>query len=155
MADVGQEIGSGYVWSSKVKIWCTEKYILLESPILVQRAYRKEFKCKQAPGRKTLLKWRNQFRTLGDLGDQRATARDGTPHSGRPKVRTEELIAKVSESVENSPKRSLCRRSQCLGINYRTLQRIMTIDLDLFPYRISVRQKLEPAQKKKRLEMAL
>ena len=34
-------------------------------------------------------------------------ARDGTTHSGRPTIRTEEVVATVSDSVEMSPKRSL------------------------------------------------
>ena len=114
MADDGQEIGSGYRWTTQQKTWCTEKLILLSSPILVQRAYNAHFKTRKAPGRKTLIRW---FRGTGSLDNQERPARDGTPHSGRPRVRSEEVIAAVLHSVEMSPKRSLRHRSQSLGLS--------------------------------------
>ena len=134
---------------------CTENLILLSSPILVQRAYNAHFKTRKAPGRKTLMRWLTRFRGTGSLDNQERPARDGPPHSGRPRVRTEEVIAAVSHSVEMSPKRSLRHRSQSLGLSKNTLHRILTDDLDLFPYRISVRHKLETVDKEKRLMMAL
>ena len=42
------------------------------------RVYKREFNSQTAPGRKTLLRWLAQFRTLGDLQNQDRTARDGT-----------------------------------------------------------------------------
>ena len=43
------------------------KRIELRNPILVQRAFKKEFKAREAPGRKTILKWVNKFRSLGTI----------------------------------------------------------------------------------------
>ena len=71
------------------------------------RAYKREFNSQTAPGRKTLLRWLAQFRTLWDLQNQDRAARDGTTHKGRPTIRTEEVVATVSDSVIMSPKRSL------------------------------------------------
>ena len=155
MAEGTQEIGLNRRWDRKVKIFCTEKMIELKSPILVQRAFKKEFKAREAPGRKTLLRWVRQFRSLGTIETLNTSFGDGPTTSGRPRVRTEEVIAMVKESVEISPKRSLRRRSQCLDLKKDTLHRILTDDLDLFPYRIQVMQELTKAQMKKRLEMAI
>ena len=80
--------------------------------IFVQRAYNAHFKTRKVPGRKTLM-----FIGTGSLDNQERPARDGTPHSGRPRVRTEEVIA----VVEMSPKRSLRHRSQSLGLSKDTL----------------------------------
>ena len=71
------------------------------------RAYKREFTSQIAPGRKTMLRWLAQFRTLWDLQNQDRAARDGTTRSGRPTIRTEEVIATGLDSVEMSPKRSL------------------------------------------------
>ena len=71
------------------------------------RAYKREFNSQIVPCRKTLLRWLAQFRTLWDLHNQDRAARDGTTHSGRPIIRTEEVVATVSDSVEMSPKHSL------------------------------------------------
>ena len=71
------------------------------------RFYKREFNSQTAPSRKTLLRWLAQFRTLWDLQNQDRAARDGTPRSGRPTIRTEEVIATVSDSVEMSTNCSL------------------------------------------------
>ena len=92
------------------------KMIELRNPILVQRAFKKEFKACEAPVRKTILKWVKQFRSLRTIESLNTNFEDGPTTSGRPRVRTEEVIATVKESVENSPKRSLCHRAQCLGL---------------------------------------
>ena len=77
------------------------------------------------------MRWLTQFRGTGSLDNQERPARDGTPHSGRPRVKTEEVIAAVLQSsVEMSPKRSLRHRSQSLGLSKDTLRRILTDDLD-------------------------
>ena len=71
------------------------------------RAYKREFNSQIVPRRKTLLRWLAQFRTPWDLQNQDRAARDGTPRSGRPTIRTEEVIATVSDSVEMSTNCSL------------------------------------------------
>ena len=71
------------------------------------RAYKREFNSQIVPCRKTLLRWLAQFRTPWDLQNQDRAARDGTPRSGRPTIRTEEVVATVSDSVEMSTNCSL------------------------------------------------
>ena len=87
MAEGTQEIGINGRWDSKGKIFCTEKMIELKSPILVQRAFKKEFTAREAPGRKTILKWVNQFRSLGTIETLNTSLRDGPTASGRLRVK--------------------------------------------------------------------
>ncbi|KAI6658819.1 Transposable element Tc3 transposase [Oopsacas minuta] len=69
-------------------------------------------------------------------------------------LRTSHVIAMVRESVEQSPKRSIRKRSQTLPISRSTMMRVMTEDLGIFPYRIQTHQKLSEADKYRRKEMA-
>jgi len=75
-------------------------------------------------------------------------------YSGREKsARTEENIAAVRDSVGRSPRKSVCRRSQELGMTRESLRRVLTYDLNLYPYRIQIKHKLTNADKKKRVTM--
>ena len=75
-------------------------------------------------------------------------------HSGRPMtVRTTENIAAVKESVLRDPKKSVRRRSQELRLKRQSLLNILRKDLNLFPYRIQMKQTLSPADIVKRVDM--
>ena len=64
---------------------------------------------------------------------------------------TQELIDALEESFENSPKRTLHRRSQYLDISKNTLHRILKEDLD----QIQVVHSLNKVDMDEWLEMAL
>ena len=68
------------------------------------------------------------------------------PNKNRPR-RSAENIAAVRASVERSPRTSQKRRSQQLRMALSTLQRIIRVDLHLFPYKIQLTQRLLPADK--------
>ena len=51
-------------------------------------------------------------------------------------------VAVVRDSVVRSPSKSVRRRSQELGINRESMRRILIADLNLYPYRIQIKQKL-------------
>ena len=50
-----------------------------------------------------------------------------------------------SETVGQSPRKSLQCRSQELGINHESKRRILVKDLKLYPYRIQIKHKLTQA----------
>ena len=56
-------------------------------------------------------------------------------------------------SVEQSPKRSLRKRSQNLNVSLTTCWRLLKMDLDVFPYRIQVSQLLTENDKIRRKAM--
>ena len=62
-------------------------------------------------------------------------------------------VDRVRASVQQSPKKSLRRRSQELGISVTGLQRMLRKDLNNFPYKISTCQKLTDTDKQRRTEM--
>ena len=75
-------------------------------------------------------------------------------HSGRPKSsRTPHNVAAVRDSVVHSPRKSVRRRSQELGINREPVRRIYIADLNMQPYRIQIKQKLTPDDMRKRVIM--
>ena len=75
-------------------------------------------------------------------------------HSGRPKSsRAPSKVAAVRDSVVRRPFKSLRRRSQELGINRESVRRILIADLNMYPYRIQIKQKLTPGDMKKQVIM--
>ena len=65
-------------------------------------------------------------------------------------VRSKEIIAAVSASIQNETNQSIPRRSQELGIAQTTLWRIMRKDLGLHAFKIKLTQELKPLDHLKR-----
>ena len=116
-----------------------------KSVVLTQREYRKRHRNQSAPDKKTIHALSNRFEQYGTTLDSH--------HSGRPRTaRSEENIARVRESVAESPKTSTRRRAQQLNISQRSLRRILKKDLHLFPYKIQLVQKLLSRDHNQRLK---
>ena len=79
---------------------------------------------------------------------------DEVKHSGRPTVRTEEVVQRVKESVEKSLHRSTRQRCQIVKLKRTTLRRVLHQDLNVFPYRLQVLHTLTQIDKDKRVEMS-
>ena len=67
--------------------------------------------------------------------------------------RSPDNVSAVRDSVSRSPKKSIRRRIQDLGLSRMAVQRILTKDLHLYSYRIQIKHKLTPADKVKRVIM--
>ena len=98
-----------------------------------------------------IVKWVMNFRQAGTLRDLRPATPGQKTHSGRKRIRSEEMLVQVRESVEKSPGRSSRRRCQELDLTKSTMLRVMRKstmlrvirkDLKKFPYRISIPQSL-------------
>ena len=75
-------------------------------------------------------------------------------HCGRTvSARSPENVDDVRDSVGRSPKKSLRRRSQELGIPRESMRRILVKDLQLHPYLIQIKHKLTQADMDKRVVM--
>ena len=75
-------------------------------------------------------------------------------HAGRPKSsRSPQNIGTVRDSVVRSPSKCVHGRSQELGINREIVRRILIADLNLYPFRIQIKQKLTPDDMTKRVIM--
>ena len=140
-------------WTNQQKIFSLETYFATKSYQSVQIQFRKRFHCRNFPSKSTIVSWVKKFREHGTVVDLCSKATGGT-YSGRKKsARTEENIAAVRDSVGRSPRKSVRRRSQELGMTRESLRRVLTSDLHLYPYKIQIKQKLTDADKEKRVTM--
>lgn len=140
------------MWSDTQKSFCVETYVLTNSLDETRRQYLKKFgldhrRLDLAPGNKSIQKWVAKFRNFGTV------VKTKPPGRGRT-VRSEANIQRLSASTLQSPKRSTRRRSQALNISRTTLRRIMKEDLGLYPYRLSIHQKLSSCDRERRVAMA-
>lgn len=139
------------MWSDVQKAACVEAYILTKSYDETRRLFLKKFnlnhrKLNLAPPKSCVKKWVEKFRKEGSFSKRQG--------GKRRSVRTEDAIRKVEDSVAHSPKRSVRRRSQCLGLKRSSLHNILKKDLHLHPYRLQVHQTLTPPDLEKRVKMA-
>lgn len=107
------------------------------------RKIRSVFGRNNTPSRNAVVNLINKFEETGSVIDIATPVR---ARSGR----SVENIAAVRESIEHNPSTSVRHRSQHLHISYGTLQRILTKDLHLHPYKIQLTQELKPADHSQR-----
>lgn len=117
------------------------------SIVKTKRAFRKKNKVKSAPGDNTIRRLYAKFVENGNLGNASHASRRRTK-------RTDENIEAVRASVEAEPRTSALRRSRELGLARETARLIIRKDLKLFPYKIQMAQKLNPADYVRRLNYA-
>ena len=101
---------------------------------------------RKAPTATTIRTLADKFRTVGSVADKVRTGRLKT-------VRTAENIERVRLSVLQSPKTSSRRRSKQLGLSDTSLRTILKDDLNLYPYKIQIRQLLSDVDRESRVQM--
>lgn len=140
-------------WTVQEKTFCVETYFETKSMVAVQARFRRRFGCRHYPASRVMYRWVNKFRAQGTVLNLNAKG-DRASHSGRPKSsRSPANIDAVRESVGRSPRKSLRRRSQELGIPRESIRRILEQDLHLYPYRIQIKHKLTQRDKDMRVAM--
>ena len=115
----------------------------------------RHFECEKAPAKSRIQNWVDHFEKYGTVENLNAANENRPSHSGRPKKRTPELINRVRESLHQSPKRSVRKRSQSLGMSRETCRRVLVNDIGAYPYRIQTLQTLTISDKKQRKAMAV
>ena len=109
------------MWSDAKKVFCVEAYISSKSYKETRRFLLKRFdlhhrRSDLAPIKTCVKKWAEKFREKGTFkGGRRGTSRT---------VRTQANIKDVTDSVARSPKKSIRRRSQSLGLTRSTMHNI-------------------------------
>ncbi|CAM1304959.1 Uncharacterised protein r2_g1479 [Pycnogonum litorale] len=114
-----------------------------------------QFECEKAPSKSRIQNWVDHFEKYGTVENLNAASENRPGHSGRPKKRTAELVESVRESLQQSPKRSVRKRSQSLGMSRETCRRVLVNDIRAYPYRIQTMQTLTASDKKQRSAMAV
>lgn len=112
------------------------------SVIAAQRAFRNETG-RDAPEYRAILRWVKRFRDEGTVADE--------GYQRQPSVRTDKTIAKVGKAIGSNPRQSVRGLETRTGVKKSTIQRILTEDLQLFPYKMQLTQKLKRGDKTKRL----
>ena len=85
----------------------------------------------------SIWRWYEQFRYRGCVCHQ------GKGRVGRPSV-TEETVDRVCETFTSSPRKSVRRASRELKIPEPTVRKILWKQLQLYPYKLQLVQKLQP-----------
>lgn len=135
--------------STEQKCKVVEWYFETKSPVTVQRKFRKEYKCRDAPGRQAIMDFVKQFRSTGCVKGKKKGGSEA-------RVRTAEVVENVRTRLVDSPtKKSVRRLSIEEGLSYTTTWRILRKDLHLFPYKIHVYQELTDTGRQKRQQFAM
>ncbi|KAK7112966.1 hypothetical protein V1264_012336 [Littorina saxatilis] len=128
-------------WTKEQKVFCVTTYLETKSFKTVQAKYRRKFHINNYPQKSQIYRWVHKFKATGSVNNINKKAE--TPKSGRKlTVRSPDSVNAVRDSVGRSPKKSIRRRSQELGISRSSVQRILIKDLHLYPYRIQIKHKL-------------
>ena len=134
------------MWLVGELTFVTEQYFHTNSIVVAQREFKKHFNKLHAPSRKVILRCANNFRKTGSIHLKRG----GRKRSSR----VTQNIEKVQEVMERSPRKSVRRVSQEVGVSSTTAYRILTLDLKLYPYKVQVVQKLKDQRNVLRLQFA-
>lgn len=120
-----------------------------ESVTEVQRKFSTRNKNKQKPSNGCIQRLVQRFCKTGSVCDDIESKR-----TAQITARTKEQIEKVREQFTEEPTTSIRRASQFLGISKSTVHRILRDDLNQFPYKIQVLQRLSDDQIVRRLNFA-
>ena len=118
----------------KEKTQCVLWYYVTNSPVTVQRKFRKEYRRSQ-PDVKSIKAWNSNFVETGSVGDLN--------RSGRTCVRDENVDA-VREDFQRSPGKSTCCASNELRVPQGTVVQILHKRLKLYAYKVQTVQPLQP-----------
>lgn len=113
------------------------------------RKWSTQFKNRPKPHFNTIKDLIEKFESTKSLHDDTENRRNRSSTS-----RTPEIIQKAREIHQDEPTISTRRLSQILGVSQSTAQKLLTKDLKLFPYKVSLGQQLTQAAVEKRLEFA-
>ena len=137
------------------RIHCVKFYYKTGSFKKTQDSFMRQFECEKAPSKSRIQNWVDHFEKYGTVENLNAASENRPSHSGRPKKRTAELVESVRESLQQSPKRSVRKRSQSLGMPRETCRRVLVNNIRAYSYRIQTLQTLTASDKKQRSAMAV
>ena len=121
-------------------IWTSEGY----RPTAIQRLFRTKYEC-NAPSRKSILKWVEDYRSRGSHSH-----RGG---NGRPGI-SEEKRSQIKEMFQTNPRRSLRDVAREVSLPHTTVWNVIRKQLNMFPYRLQIAQQLSHDDKTNRLNFA-
>ena len=127
------------------RVTCVRSYYKMKSVTEVQCVFRRQFNVGRhgcVPSRNTILAWVKKFDETGSV----FAVKHGAPRT----VWTPENLQRVREAFERSPRRSACQHSHILGVNRKSLFRILK-EIKFHPYKLQVVQQLNNRDKEVRV----
>ncbi|GBN73493.1 hypothetical protein AVEN_245442-1 [Araneus ventricosus] len=120
------------------------------SPIVTQRKFATEFKLTTTgPSVSTINRLIQKFERRGSVSD------DMFGNVARPlSVKTPEEIERTRKVFERNPRTSIRKAAQQVIIKRESVRQIVVADLQLFPYKIQIHQRLSQRSVEQRLEFA-
>ena len=141
------------VWSIEERTFCVTLYLEAKSLKTVQVRYCRSFNFNNFSHKFQITHWVKTFKDTGTLITSTKKGKKST--SGRKlTARSPENVDAVRDSVGQSPKKSLRRCSQELGLSRSSVHRILKNDLQLYPYRIQIKQTPTQNDMAKRVEIS-
>ena len=138
------------VYTHEQRIFIVESFIRNnESCMAVQREFVKHFHAGHHPSRHTIYRIIAKWRKHGSI-ENLSKRKSGR----RISIRTPENIERVQKALQENPQNSSRRAAQQLGISKSSLLRILHKDLQLYPYKIQLKQSLTSKHKDGRLKFA-
>lgn len=110
---------------------------------LVKRKFSEKF-----PG--TIVPHRNAVRTLIEKFQATGSVEDAE-RSGRPRKLNEQKLLDISDSMAQSPRKSMRKLAQQHDIGLATAHKAVRKELNLFPYKVMCVQELKPSDHDRRL----
>ena len=139
-------------WLIEEKTFCVTLYLETKSLKTVQARHRRKFIFNNFPHKFQITRWVKKFKDTGTL--MKSTKKGQKSTSGRKlTARPPESVDAVRNRVVRNPKKSLRKRSQELSLSRSSVHRILKNDLQLYPYRIQIKQTLTQNDMAKRVEM--
>jgi hypothetical protein len=125
-----------------------ELFLQTNSTVTVQRRFKNQYKCKEAPARNTVKTLVEQFRATGNVTRKK---RGGS----KPHVRTPNTVGTIRANVASSPTRKSVKQLAAENeVSPSTAWRLFRTDLRMHPYKIHVFQSLTTVCREKRTRFA-
>jgi hypothetical protein len=133
------------IYTPEEKIFMYNKYLVLRSTTLVQRAWRTKYKSKTAPNRSTISSVVNLFKKTGSV----VKLNRKTRNNSQKRKDAQTVLKKV---IAEKPSLSLRKASQVAKISHSLARLILKDDLGLKPYKLPDLHEIEAADYQKRLD---
>ena len=117
------------IYTPEEKIFMYNKYLVLRSTTLVQRAWRSKYKSKTAPNRSTISGVVNLFKKTGSV----VKLNRKTRNNSQKRKDAQTVLKKV---IAEKPSLSLRKASQVAKISHSLARLILKDDLGLKPYKL-------------------
>ena len=130
--------------TTEQKTRIVEWFLQTNSIVTVQRRFKNQYKCMEAPARNTVKTLVEQFRATRNMAGKK---RGGS----KPRVRTPDTVRTIHASVASSPARKSVRESALENEGSPSTEwRILRTDLRMHLYKIHVFQSLTTVCQEKR-----